>query len=56
MPHISFVNDRYANAPGSPIRELKRFTELPGMISLAGGYPAPELMDSGGLQRRSSAV
>lgn len=51
MTHTSFVNDRYADAPGSPIRELKRFTDLPGMISLAGGYPAPELMDSGGLQR-----
>jgi DNA-binding transcriptional MocR family regulator len=47
----AFVNARYANAPGSPIRELKRYAELPGMISLAGGYPAPELMDAAGLQK-----
>jgi len=32
MSDVSFVNGRYANAPGPPIRELKRFTELPGMI------------------------
>lgn len=51
MDTHSFVNERYASAPGSPIRELKRFSELPGMISLAGGYPAPELMDSLGLQQ-----
>jgi 2-aminoadipate transaminase len=50
IPH-SPVNPRYANAAGSPIRELKRFMELPGMLSLAGGYPAPELMDASGLQR-----
>ncbi|MBT2323646.1 PLP-dependent aminotransferase family protein [Variovorax paradoxus] len=51
MRTYSFVNERYASAPGSPIRELKQFSELPGMISLAGGYPAPELMDAGGLQQ-----
>lgn len=51
MSTDSFVNARYASAPGSPIRELKRFSELPGMISLAGGYPAPELMDAAGLQQ-----
>ena len=45
-----FVRDVYRHAPGSPIRELKRYTELPGMISLAGGYPAPELMDVAGVQ------
>lgn len=56
MTHTSFVNDRYSNAPGSPIRELKRFTELPGMISLAGGYPAAELMDSSGLQKIFSSL
>lgn len=46
----SFVSSRYANAPGSPIRELKRFSEQPGMISFAGGYPDPKLMDAEGLQ------
>ena len=46
----SFVSSKYANAPGSPIRELKRFSDRPGMISFAGGYPDPKLMDAEGLQ------
>lgn len=56
MSLLSFVNDRYAHAPGSAIRELKRFAELPGMISLAGGYPAPELMDAVGLQKVAGSL
>jgi 2-aminoadipate transaminase len=51
MNRDTFINAIYANAPGSPIRELKRYAELPGMISLAGGYPAPELMDVAVLQQ-----
>jgi 2-aminoadipate transaminase len=46
-----FVNTRYRDAPGSPIRELNRFTHLPDMLSLAGGYPDPALMDAQALQR-----
>lgn len=50
FPVADVVRDVYRHAPGSPIRELKRYTELPGMISLAGGYPAPELMDVAGVE------
>ncbi len=50
MTDTGFVRPVYRDAPGSPIRELKRYTELPGMISLAGGYPAAELMDTAGIQ------
>lgn len=35
---------------GSPIRELFKYLSTPGMISFAGGYPAPELFDIPGLQ------
>ncbi|ALK34742.1 aminotransferase [Burkholderia plantarii] len=34
---------------GSPIRELFKYLGQPGMISLAGGYPAAGLFDTGGL-------
>jgi 2-aminoadipate transaminase len=47
----SFVKDVFRNAAGSPIRELKKYSERPGMISLAGGYPSNELMDAQGLQK-----
>jgi 2-aminoadipate transaminase len=46
-----FVKSIFRNAVGSPIRELKKYSEIPGMISLAGGYPAPELMDAQGVQQ-----
>lgn len=35
--------DRTENMSGSDIRELLRYIGQPGMISLAGGLPAPEL-------------
>ncbi len=47
---MSFVNERYVNAQGSPLRELIRFSEEPGMISLGGGRPDSELLDAAGLQ------
>lgn len=39
---------------GSPIRELFKYLNKPGMISFAGGYPASDLFDVEGLQ--SAAV
>ena len=40
-------DDRYAlrtqNMKGSTIRELLKFTQLPDIISFAGGMPAPEI-------------
>ena len=36
------LSQRSAHYTPSPIRELLNLTEQPGMISLAGGLPAPE--------------
>lgn len=46
----------FAQVKGSPIRELFRYLSQPGMISFAGGYPAPELFDEAGLQTSLLAV
>ncbi|MGI4861332.1 MAG: PLP-dependent aminotransferase family protein [Janthinobacterium lividum] len=40
----------FQNPSGSPIRELFKYLGEPGMISLAGGYPANDLFDTTGLQ------
>ena len=37
-------------AASSPVRELLALTERPGVISFAGGLPAPELFDVAGLR------
>ena len=39
----------FAQPAGSPIRELFPYLGRPGMISLAGGYPSPSLLDAEGL-------
>ena len=46
----------FAQVQGSPIRELFRYLSQPGMISFAGGYPAPELFDVAGLQASLNVV
>jgi DNA-binding transcriptional MocR family regulator len=43
----------FAEPAGSPIRELFPYLDRPGMISFAGGYPSPALLDSAGLQEAS---
>lgn len=40
----------FKNPSSSPIRELFKYLAEPGMISLAGGYPASDLFDIEGLQ------
>ncbi|MGF6261847.1 2-aminoadipate transaminase [Paraburkholderia youngii] len=40
----------FQNPSGSPIRELFKYVNLPGMISFAGGYPASDLFDTQGLE------
>ncbi|MCP3725290.1 PLP-dependent aminotransferase family protein [Paraburkholderia sp. CNPSo 3272] len=40
----------FQHPAGSPIRELFKYLGEPGMISFAGGYPASDLFDAGGLQ------
>ncbi|HEY0293702.1 MAG TPA: PLP-dependent aminotransferase family protein [Bordetella sp.] len=39
-----------------PIRSLVPYASRPGTVSLAGGYPAPELFDVEGLQEASDRV
>ncbi|MDR5763349.1 PLP-dependent aminotransferase family protein [Caballeronia sp. LZ035] len=46
----------FRNPGGSPIRELFKYLGEPGMISLAGGYPASDLFDTEGLQRAAAAA
>lgn len=46
----------FVQIKGSPIRELFRYLSQPGMISFAGGYPAPELFDVPGLQASLTAI
>lgn len=49
-------NAAFAAPQGSPIRELFKYTQQPGMISFAGGYPAPALFDTTALARSAAAV
>ncbi|GAA0268934.1 PLP-dependent aminotransferase family protein [Streptomyces polychromogenes] len=41
---------RAAAVGGSPVREILALTERPGVISFAGGLPAPELFDTAGIR------
>ncbi|UQX01584.1 PLP-dependent aminotransferase family protein [Streptomyces sp. RerS4] len=41
---------------GSPVREILALTERPGVISFAGGLPAPELFDTAGLRAAYDAT
>lgn len=41
---------RATSVEGSPVREILALTERPGVISFAGGLPAPELFDAEGLR------
>lgn len=44
----------FANPAGSPIRELFPYLGKAGLISLAGGYPSPTLLDVEGLREATS--
>jgi 2-aminoadipate transaminase len=41
---------RLRGVQSSPVREILALTERPGIISFAGGLPAPELFDAAGLR------
>jgi 2-aminoadipate transaminase len=47
---------RLRGVASSPVREILALTERPGVISFAGGLPAPELFDAAGLQAAFSEV
>jgi 2-aminoadipate transaminase len=47
---------RLRNVASSPVREILALTERPGVISFAGGLPAPELFDAAGLREAFAAA
>ncbi|MFK0217472.1 PLP-dependent aminotransferase family protein [Streptomyces vinaceus] len=47
---------RATDVGGSPIREILALTARPGVISFAGGLPAPELFDAQGLRAAYDAA
>ncbi|MET9604522.1 PLP-dependent aminotransferase family protein [Streptomyces sp. NPDC006512] len=47
---------RAVSVGGSPVREILALTERPGVISFAGGLPAPELFDTAGLRSSYAAA
>ncbi|MFI5619585.1 PLP-dependent aminotransferase family protein [Streptomyces sp. NPDC051567] len=47
---------RAVSVGGSPVREILALTERPGLISFAGGLPAPELFDAEGLRAAYDAA
>lgn len=49
----SYVLPAYLNLGESLIRELAKLMSIPGMLSLAGGYPGPELFDRDGIREAS---
>src|SRR5215208_5681662 len=48
-PTLPPLAARLRGVQSSPVREILALTERPGMISFAGGLPAPELFDVTGL-------
>jgi len=42
--------ERLRGVRSSPVREILALTERPGVISFAGGLPAPELFDAAGMR------
>jgi 2-aminoadipate transaminase len=59
MSHSSPTHDpvgRLRGATSSPVRDILALTERPGVISFAGGLPAPDLFDRAGLQAAFTAV
>ncbi|WP_412077677.1 PLP-dependent aminotransferase family protein [Streptomyces xanthophaeus] len=47
---------RSTSVEGSPLREILALTQRPGIISFAGGLPAPELFDTEGLRAAYDAA
>jgi 2-aminoadipate transaminase len=50
------IAGRLRGVAGSPVREILALTERPGVISFAGGLPAPELFDAPGLREAFAAA
>jgi len=54
--NASAGNGRLRGATSSPVRDILALTERPGVVSFAGGLPAPDLFDRAGLQAAFTAV
>ncbi|WP_019937184.1 PLP-dependent aminotransferase family protein [Bordetella sp. FB-8] len=54
-PHYAFA-DAFKEIYVPPIRSLAPYASRPGTVSLAGGYPAPELFDVEGLQEACDRI
>ena len=55
-PEAPPVADRLRGVISSPVREILALTDRPGVVSFAGGLPAPELFDASGLREAFAAV
>jgi len=51
-----FIAARLRDVASSPVRDILALTARPGVISFAGGLPAPELFDAGGLRDAFAAA
>jgi DNA-binding transcriptional MocR family regulator len=51
-----FVAPAYRSIGESLVRELSKLMSVPGMVSLAGGYPGPELFDRDGVREAADAA
>ncbi|HEY6525234.1 MAG TPA: PLP-dependent aminotransferase family protein [Solirubrobacteraceae bacterium] len=54
--HPPAPTGRLRGATSSPVRDILALTERPGVVSFAGGLPAPDLFDRTGLQAAFTAV
>ncbi|MES2999799.1 MAG: PLP-dependent aminotransferase family protein [Pseudomonadota bacterium] len=52
MTSVRFARN-FEDPAGSPIRELFGYLSRPGIVSFAGGYPSPDLLDAQGLEEAS---
>jgi 2-aminoadipate transaminase len=50
------IASRLRDVASSPVREILALTARPGVISFAGGLPAPELFDAAGLREAFAAA
>ena len=48
--------DHLGSAWSSPVRDILALTQRPGVVSFAGGLPAPELFDVPGLRDAFATV
>lgn len=54
--HTPAAPGRLRGATSSPVRDILALTERPGVVSFAGGLPAPDLFDREGLRAAFAAV